>query len=115
MEFDKEAWKQKKESELNSVMEKLEQGVSDVFSSDKYKAFLDVCAKLPHYSINNQILIAMQTKGQATMVQSFTAWKQMGRYVKKGEKGISILAPTPYKIEKERDKVDENEIGRAHV
>lgn len=63
-------------------------------------------ARMPHYSINNQILIAMQTGGQATMCQSFTGWKQMGRYVKSGEKGIKIFAPAPYTIQKEMDKLD---------
>lgn len=104
-EFDAEAWKKSKADELNEVMGKLEQGVQEVFGSEKYKEYLDVCARLPRYSLNNQLLIAMQTKGQATMVQSFTNWKEMGRYVKKGEKGIKILAPAPYKVEREQDKI----------
>ena len=78
----------------------------EVFQSDRYKQFLDTMAKFPRYSVNNSLLIMMQ-KPDAQLCQSFTGWKQMGRYVKKGEKGISILAPAPYKIEREQTKLDE--------
>lgn len=97
---------EKRDEQLKEIMDKLEQGVQDVFGSDDYKRFLNVMAKMPSYSINNLILIAMQTNGKASMCQSFTSWKQMGRYVKQGEKGIKILAPTPYTIQKENDKLD---------
>lgn len=97
----------KKADELAHITEKLEQGVKDVFQSDKYKQFLNTMAKFPKYSVNNSILIMMQ-KPDARLCQSFTGWKQMGRYVKKGEKGISILAPAPYKIESEQPKLDEH-------
>ena len=63
-------------------------------------------AKFPHYSVNNNILIMMQ-KPDATLVQSYTGWKKMGRFVKKGERGIRILAPAPFKLEKEQEKLDE--------
>jgi hypothetical protein len=56
--------------------------------------------------LNNMLLIAMQTEGKASMCQSFTGWKSMGRFVKKGEKGIKILAPSPYTIKREQDKID---------
>ena len=96
----------KRADELHQITDKLEKGVKDVFQSDKYKQFLNVMAKFPRYSVNNIMLIMMQ-KPDAQLCQSFTGWKQMGRYVKKGEKGISILAPAPYKIEREQTKLDD--------
>ena len=99
--------KDKRVNELQQITDKLEKGVSEIFESEKYKQFLGTMAKFPRYSVNNSILIMMQ-KPDAQLCQSFTGWKQMGRFVKKGEKGISILAPAPYKIEKEQYKLDEN-------
>ncbi len=99
----------KRADELQQITDKLEKGVVEVFQSDRYKQFLDTMAKFPRYSVNNSLLIMMQ-KPDAQLCQSFTGWKQMGRYVKKGEKGISILAPAPYKIEREQTKL--NEKGR---
>ena len=96
----------KRADELHQITDKLEKGVKDVFQSDKYKQFLNVMAKFPRYSVNNTMLIMMQ-KPDAQLCQSFTGWKQMGRYVKKGERGISILAPAPYKIEREQTKLDD--------
>ena len=96
----------KRADELHQITDKLEKGVKDVFQSDKYKQFLNVMAKFPRYSVNNTMLIMMQ-RPDAQLCQSFTGWKQMGRYVKKGENGISILAPAPYKIEREQTKLDE--------
>lgn len=101
-----EEYRKMKEAELKAITDKLEQGVSDVFSSDKYKQFLDTMAKFPRYSVNNNILIMMQ-KPDAQMCQSFTGWKEMGRFVKKGEKGIKILAPAPYTIQREQTKLDD--------
>ena len=91
----------KRTDELQQITDKLEKGVVEVFQSDRYKQFLDTMAKFPRYSVNNSLLIMMQ-KPNAQLCQSFTGWKQMGRYVKKGEKGISILAPAPYKIETDK-------------
>ena len=99
--------KDKRANELQQITDKLEKGVLEIFESEKYKQFLNTMAKFPRYSVNNSILIMMQ-KPDAQLCQSFTGWKQMGRFVKKGEKGISILAPAPYKIEKEQYKLDEN-------
>ena len=96
----------KRADELHQITDKLEKGVKDVFQSDKYKQFLNVMAKFPRYSVNNTMLIMMQ-RPDAQLCQSFTGWKQMGRYVKKGERGISILAPAPYKIEREQTKLDD--------
>ena len=102
----KKAAEQRK-AELKDITEKLEKGVQDVYSSEQYQDLLNTMAKFPHYSVNNNILIMMQ-KPDATLVQSYTGWKKMGRFVKKGEKGIRILAPAPFKLEKEQDKVDES-------
>lgn len=102
--FDPKAAAEARKQEMDQMAEKLEAGVKDVFQGENYKAYLDFCAKMPRYSVNNQILIMMQ-KPDATMCQSFTGWKEMGRFVKKGEKGIRVMAPSPYKMEKEQDKM----------
>lgn len=99
--------REKQAEQLETVTAQLEQGVKDVFNSEEYKSFLNVMARMPRYSLNNQLLIAMQTKGKATMCQSFTGWKEMGRFVKKGEKGIKIFAPSPFTIQREQDKLDQ--------
>ena len=99
--------REKQAAQLEAVTAQLEQGVKDVFNSDEYKSFLNVMARMPRYSLNNQLLIAMQTEGKATMCQSFTGWKEMGRFVKKGEKGIKIFAPAPFTIQREQDKLDQ--------
>ena len=105
--FDPKAAAEARKAEMDQITQKLEAGVKDVFSGDNYKNYLDFCAKLPRYSVNNQILIMMQ-KPDATMCQSFTGWKEMNRFVRKGEKGIRVLAPAPYKMEREQDKLDGN-------
>ena len=99
-------FREKQADQLKAVTDQLEKGVVEVFQSDKYKQFLDTMAKFPRYSVNNSILIMMQ-RPDASLCQSFTGWKEMGRYVKKGEKGISILAPAPYKIEREQTRLDD--------
>ena len=99
--------REKQSEQLKGVMDQLEKGVQDVFASDDYKNLLNVMAKMPKYSLNNMLLIAMQTEGKASMCQSFTGWKAMGRFVKKGEKGLKILAPSPYTIQREQNKVDQ--------
>ena len=87
---------------VKSILKKLEEGVKDLFTSEKYKQYLSTMSKFHHYSFNNTILIAMQ-KPDATLVAGYTAWKQkFHRQVKKGEKGITILAPVKLK-EKEAD------------
>ncbi len=91
---------------LKEVTDKLEQGIQDLFNSDRYKEYLSVMAKFYNYSINNTILIAMQ-KPDATLVAGFSAWqKNFERTVKKGEKGIKIIAPCPRKIIKEVPQID---------
>ena len=108
---DKEKWAENKEAEIKELEESLERGVSEIFGSDKYKEWLDVCSKFPSYSINNKLLIAMQTGGKATMVQSYGAWKKIGRTVKQGEKGIRIFAPAPYSVQKTRQTEEIGEDG----
>ena len=103
--FDPKAAAEARKQEMDQITEKLEAGVKEIFSGDNYKNYLDFCAKLPRYSVNNQILIMMQ-KPDATMCQSFSGWKEMNRFVRKGEKGIRVLAPAPYKMEREQDKLD---------
>lgn len=105
-QYDPKKVAEQRKAEMKDITEKLEKGVQDVFSSEQYQNLLDTMAKFPHYSVNNNILIMMQ-KPDATLVQSYTGWKKMGRFVKKGEKGIRILAPAPFKLEKEQEKVDE--------
>ena len=104
-DFDPKAAAEARKAELDNMMAKLEQGVQDVFASDDYKKLLNVMAQMPHYSVNNQILIMLQNP-QATMCNSFTGWKKQNRFVKAGEKGLRILAPAPYQMEKEQEKVD---------
>ena len=103
--FDPKAAAEARKKEMDEITVKLEKGVKDIFTTDSYKDYLNFCAKLPRYSVNNQILIMMQ-KPDATMCQSFTNWKEVNRHVRKGEKGIRILAPAPYKMQKEQEKVD---------
>ena len=104
--FDPKAAAEARKVELEKITADLEKGVKGIFESDNFKDYLNFCAKLPRYSVNNQILIMMQ-KPDATMCQSFGGWKDMKRFVKKGEKGIRILAPAPYKMQREQDKMDE--------
>ena len=91
---------------VQELTDKLEQGLQNLFNSDSYRNYLSTMSKFHNYSFNNTLLIAMQ-KPDATLVAGFKAWhKNFDRHVKKGEKGIRILAPAPYKIKEERDKID---------
>ena len=94
-----------KKAELKEITDKLEQGVAEIFSSDRYQEMLDMFARFPDYSANNSLLILLQ-KPDAQLCQSYTGWKNMDRYVKKGEKGIKIIAPTPYTVQSEVPKLD---------
>lgn len=92
--------------EVKAITEKLEKGIQNLFESGNFKNYLKTLSKFHHYSLGNTILIAMQ-KPNATLVAGYTSWqKNFQRHVKKGEKGISILAPTPYKKKVEIEKVD---------
>ena len=91
---------------LDEIMEKLEQGVKDVFTSERYVNYLSTMAKFHGYSFNNILLIAMQ-RPNATLIAGYQAWKKnFGRNVMQGEKGIRILAPSPYKIKQNVEKKD---------
>ena len=91
---------------VQEITEKLEQGIKELFESEKYKTYLNTMSKFHNYSFNNTMLIAMQ-KPDATLVAGFKAWqKNFDRHVKKGEKDIRILAPAPYKIKEEQEKLD---------
>ena len=97
---------EQRQEKIKQITDKLEQGVHQIFESDNYKAYLSTMAKFHSYSLNNTILIAMQKPG-ATLVAGYTAWqKDHDRHVKKGEKGIQIIAPSPYKVKQERDALD---------
>lgn len=91
---------------VQEITDKLEEGLKELFESEKYKTYLSTMSKFHNYSFNNTLLIAMQ-RPEATLVAGYKAWqKNFERHVNKGEKAIRILAPAPYKIKEERDKLD---------
>lgn len=90
---------------LKTLTEQLEKSIQDFMESEKYKAFLSSMAKFHNYSLNNQILIAVQ-KPDSTLCAGYTTWQKQNRYVKKGEKGIRIICPSPYKKEYLKDVID---------
>ena len=94
--------------DMDSIMQSLESGVEELFTSNRYQEFLKTMAKFHNYSFNNTMLIAMQ-RPDATLVTSYKNWQSMGRLVMKGEKGITIIAPAPYKKMKEKEVLDENQ------
>ncbi len=91
---------------VKEITDKLEEGLKELFGSKKYKSYLSTMSKFHNYSVNNTLLIALQ-RPDATLVAGYQAWqKNFNRHVNKGERGIRILAPAPYKIKEERDKLD---------
>ena len=91
---------------LREITDSIEQGIKDLFESDKYKQYLRTMSRFHRYSVNNTLLIAMQ-RPDATHIAGFGNWRnQFGRHVRKGEKGIQIIAPTPYKKKIDAVKVD---------
>lgn len=90
---------------LKDLTEQLEKSIQDFMESEKYKTFLSSMAKFHNYSLNNQILIAVQ-KPDSTLCAGYTTWQKQNRYVKKGEKGIRIICPSPYKKEYLKDVID---------
>lgn len=94
--------------DMDSIMQSLESGVEELFTSNRYQEFLKTMAKFHNYSFNNTMLIAMQ-RPDVTLVTSYKNWQSMGRQVMKGEKGITIIAPAPYKKMKEKEVLDENQ------
>ena len=97
---------EKPADKLKEITDRLEQGIKELFDSDRYKEYLRVMSKFHNYSFNNTLLIAMQ-KPDASLVAGFQSWKNnFKRNVVKGEKGIKILAPSPFKIRQEMEKID---------
>ena len=93
--------------DMNSILKSLETGVENIFTGDKYAQYLQTMSKFHRYSFNNTLLIAMQ-RPDATLVTGYRNWQSMGRQVKKGEKGITILAPAPIKKKREQEILDQN-------
>ena len=97
---------EKPAEKLKEITDRLEQGIRELFDSKRYKEYLRVMSKFHNYSFNNTLLIAMQ-KPDASLIAGFNAWKNnFQRNVMKGEKGIKILAPSPFKIKQEMEKID---------
>ena len=97
---------EKPAEKLKEITDRLEQGITELFESERYKEYLRVMSKFHNYSFNNTLLIAMQ-KPDASLVAGFSAWKNnFGRNVMKGQKGIKIIAPSPFKIRQEMKKID---------
>ena len=91
---------------VRELTDKLERGLTELFNSESYKNYLSTMSKLHNQSFNNTLLVAMQ-RPEASLVADYKAWqKNFECHVNKGEKVIRILAPAPYKIKEERDKVD---------
>lgn len=96
----------KSKDKVKEITDKLESGIKELFEGEKFKEYLNTMSKFHNYSFNNTMLIAMQ-KPDATLVAGFNSWKnKFERSVNKGEKGIQIFAPAPYKIKKEQIKLD---------
>jgi|GEM_PF-3038483 len=103
---EKKAYAEKKQAELEQVSKQLEEGVKQFFNSDSYKEYLAVMGKFRHYSFNNTMLIAMQFP-EARLVAGYNDWKnKFHRYVRKGEKGIRVIAPVTTTKEVMADKMD---------
>ena len=97
---------EKPAEKLKEITDRLEQGIMELFDSERYKEYLRVMSKFHNYSFNNTLLIAMQ-KSDASLIAGFNAWKNnFGRNVMKGQKGIKIIAPSPFKIKQEMEKID---------
>ena len=97
---------EKPAEKLKEITDRLEQGITELFESERYREYLRVMSKFHNYSFNNTLLIAMQ-KPDASLVAGFSAWKNnFGRNVMKGQKGIKIIAPSPFKIKQEVEKID---------
>ncbi len=103
-------YNERKQAEIDEMIQRIDEGVNAVFESEKYKEYLKFASKFTDYSARNTMLISLQ-RPDATLVAAYGKWKQLGRQVEKGETGISILAPVTYKtnniLEVERPAVDE--------
>lgn len=95
-----------RDEKMKEITDRLQAGLEELFNSEKYSEYLRVMSQFHHYSFNNTLLIAMQ-KPDATLVAGYHAWeKKFNRHVMKGEKGIQIIAPAPFKEKQEQEKVD---------
>ena len=100
------AEKQTSKDRMREIVDSIENGIKELFESDKYRQYLSTMSRFHRYSVNNTMLIYMQ-RPDATHVAGFNKWRdQFGRNVLKGEKGIRIIAPTPYKKKIEEIKTD---------
>lgn len=98
--------KQSSKERIKEITAGIEKGIMELFESDRYRNYLTTMSRFHKYSLNNVMLIHAQ-RPDATLVAGFSKWKNsFGRHVKKGEKGIQILAPTPYKIKVDKEKLD---------
>lgn len=98
--------RQTNKERIKEITAGIEKGIQELFESDRYRNYLTTMSRFHRYSLNNVMLIHAQ-KPDATLVAGFNKWKHsFGRHVRKGEKGIQILAPTPYKIKQEEQKLD---------
>jgi antirestriction protein ArdC len=97
---------EKNKERLKEITDSIEQGIKDLFQSDRYAQYLRTMSRFHRYSVNNTMLIYMQ-KPDATLVAGFNKWRdQFSRNVMRGEKGIKIIAPTPFKKKIEEEKLD---------
>ena len=97
---------EKPAEKIKEITDRLEQGIAELFDSERYKDYLRVMSKFHNYSFRNTLLIAMQAP-DASLVAGYNTWKNThGRHVKGGEKGIKIFAPSPYKVKREVEKLD---------
>lgn len=98
--------KQSYKDQIKEITAGIEKGIQELFESDRYRNYLTTMSRFHRYSVNNVMLIHAQ-RPDATLVAGYNRWKNsFGRHVKKGERGIQILAPTPYKIKVDKEKLD---------
>lgn len=95
-------------NKLQAAHDKLQEAVAEIVSGDEWKRMLQIAAKFHNYSFNNQLMIFLQ-RPEATVVAGFNRWKSLGRFVKKGEKGLAIFAPCKYKTKVEDDNGNDND------
>ena len=100
------AEKKGQSDKIKELTEKLEAGIKEVFTSDRYREYLSVMNKFHSYSFNNSMLILLQ-KPEASYVAGYKTWGTLDRHVRKGEKGITIVAPCPYKTKKTVEVLDD--------
>lgn len=103
--YNKDEYAKEKAQEVKNLVNKIEDGVREFMTSDKFKDYLNVMSKFHKYSFSNSLLIAFQ-RPDSTVVAGYTTWKKLGRQVNKGSKSIKILAPAPYKTKVETEIVN---------